>query len=246
MAATGFVLSLQPLLDAVTTAPATGVPSVAEVASQVAKQVPGVERLVRSASGQLVAYGFDGTSRTPQVVNPNTGEVFGAYAPSPVFAFIAELHRSLFLGGAGHIASGIASLVIFGLSLSGVLLLVRRWCGWRQLLGRVRGTGSQRFHHPGAGGGVHAPADRHDRRILSAVYFELVPSASLASRSRRPARTTPAAVASLHGVGEHSPDRLARACLPVADDPSDVFTVTARAGLGYVDQATRHDALIHA
>ena len=55
MATTGFVLSLQPIADAATAAPASETLSVATVAERVAQDVPGVERLVRSASGQLVA-----------------------------------------------------------------------------------------------------------------------------------------------------------------------------------------------
>ena len=87
MAITGFVLSLQPLLDTATTASTNGAPSVAEVAGRVAAEVPGAERLVRSASGQLVAFAFDGTTRTADIVDPNSGAVIGVYAPSQFFAF---------------------------------------------------------------------------------------------------------------------------------------------------------------
>ena len=240
MAVTGFVLSLQPLLDAVTTAPAGGVPNVAEVAAQVAEQVPGVERLVRSASGQLVAYGFDGTARTSQIVDPNTGEVIGAYAPSPVFAFFAELHRSLFLGGAGHIVSGIASFAILVLSLSGIVLLIRKMGGWRQLLGRARGTGSQRLHTNLARAAVLALLlTATTGTYMSAVYFELVPSAESGFAFAPVGEgTTPAPIASLTGLASIPLTDLRELVFPAIDDPSDVFTITTHAGLGYVDQAT--------
>ena len=240
MAVTGFVLSLQPLLDAMTTAPAVGVPNVAEVAAQVAEQVPGVERLVRSASGQLVAYGFDGMARTSQIVDPNTGELLGPYAPSPVFAFFAELHRSLFLGGAGHIVSGIASFAILVLSLSGIVLLIRKMGGWRHLLGRARGTGSQRLHTNLARAAVLALLlTATTGTYLSAVYFELVPSAESGFAFAPVGEgTAPAPIASLTGLASIPLTDLRELVFPAIDDPSDVFTITTHAGLGYVDQAT--------
>ncbi len=240
MAATGFVLSLRPLLDAATTAPAAAALNVADVAAQAAAHVPGIERLTRSAAGQLVAYGHDGAARTAQIIDPNTGASIGPYAPSPVFSFFTELHRSLFLGGMGHVASGIASLAILVLALSGVFLLVRKMGGWRQLLRRSRGTGAQRLHTTLARAAVLALLlTAATGAYMSAVYFELTPSGETEfAFAPAGAGTTPAPVASLAGLRSIALSDLHELVYPASGDAGDVFTITARSGQGYVDQAT--------
>lgn len=240
MAVTGFALSIQPLLDAATTAPAGGTLNVADVAGRVAEQVPGVERLVRSASGQLVAYALDGATHKAEIVDPNSGEVIGAFAPSAFFTFITELHRSLFLDWAGHGVAGVTSLAILILSVSGIGLLLRKMGGWRQLFRPARGTGSQRLHTNLARAAVTALILTATTGIyMSAAYFELVPSSDSAfSFAPTGDGTTPAPIATLPGLASVRLSDLRELVFPAADDPSDVFTVTTGAGQGYVDQAT--------
>ena len=240
MAITGFVLSLQPLLEMASAAPTVGAPNVADVAGRVSDTVPGVERLVRSASGQLVAYSLDGTTRTAEIVDPMTGKVIGAYAPSPLFAFISELHRSLLLGAAGHGMAGIASLAILILSVSGIGLLVRKMGGWRRLFGVARGTGSQRLHTNLARVALLALfVTALSGAYMSAVYFELVPSSdSTFSFAPTGDGGTPAPIASLEGLAGISLNDLRELVFPAPDDASDVFTVTTSSGQGYVDQST--------
>ena len=240
MAVTGFVLSLQPLLDTATTAHAPGAPSVAEVAARVAGQVPDVERLVRSASGQLVAYSNDGGARAASIVDPNTGDVLGAYEPSPLFTFFTELHRSLFLGGLGHGAAGIAALAILVLSLSGAGLLARKMGGWRQLFARVRGGWTQRLHTNLARVAVAVLLlTATTGAYMSAGYFELVPSEE-ASFAFPPSGdgAAPAPITTLGALAAVPLSDLRELIFPAAGDASDVFTVTTGAGQGYVDQAT--------
>ncbi|RYG95513.1 MAG: nitric oxide synthase, partial [Alphaproteobacteria bacterium] len=146
MATSGFLLSLQPLTDAMTTMPAKGGVTVAAMADSVAAHLPAVERLVRSASGQLVAYTAENGVRSAVIVDPQTGAAVGAYAPSAFFSFITDLHRSFLLGNVGHGAAGAAGLIILALSISGALLLVGKMGGWRKLLSASRGTGAQRLH----------------------------------------------------------------------------------------------------
>lgn len=240
MAVTGFVLSLQPLLEAATTAPAAGTPSVAQVAAQVVQHVPGVERLVRSASGQLVAYGTDGATRTAEIIDPASGAVSGAYAPSPVFAFFTELHRSLFLDWAGHGAAGIAALAILTLALSGLVLLVRKMGGVRQLFGVVRGSGAQRLHTVLARAAVLALLlTAATGSYMSAVYFELVPEAAQGLVfAPGGSGGTPAPIGTLAGLSGIPLTDLRELVFPAAGDATDVFTVTTAAGQGYVDQAS--------
>jgi sulfite reductase (NADPH) flavoprotein alpha-component len=240
MAITGFVLSLQPVLETVGAAPSVGTPSVAAVAARVSDAVPGLERLVRMASGQLVAYGREGATRSAEIVDPSSGAVVGAYAPSPVFSFISELHRSLLLGSAGHGIAGIGALAILVLSVSGIGLLVRKMGGWRQLLGTPRGTRAQRLHTSLARAAVLALLLTASTGIyMSAAYFELVPSSG-AEFSFAPtgAGGTPAPIASLDGLAGISLSDLRELVFPAADDTGDVFTLTTSSGQGYVDQST--------
>lgn len=240
MAVTGLVLSLQPLVDATTTAPAAGAPSVAAVAAHVSDQVSGVERLVRSASGQLVAYANDAGVRSASIVDPNTGDVLGAYEPSPLFAFVTELHRSLFLGGLGHGVAGVASLAILVLSLSGAWLLVHKMGGWRQLFARVRGGWSQRLHTNLARAAICALLlTASTGAYMSATYFELVPTDETGFAFPPAGEgTAPAPIGSLSALAGIPLGDLRELIFPAAGDASDVFTVTTGAGQGYVDQAT--------
>jgi sulfite reductase (NADPH) flavoprotein alpha-component len=240
MAITGFVLSLQPVVDTVTTRSPVGASSVADIAERVRGQIPGVERLVRSASGQLVAYSIAGKTRSADIVDPDSGAAIAPYAPSPFFAFVTELHRSLFLDAAGHGAAGLASLAILILSASGIGLLLRKLGGWRQLLGPARGSGSQRLHTALARVAVVALfLTAATGAYMSADYFELVPSGEAGfAFAPAGAGTAPAPIATLAGLADIPAGNLRELSFPAVGDPTSVFTVTTASGQGYVDQAT--------
>lgn len=241
MATTGFLLSLQPVVDAASTLPANGTTNVATLAALVADQVPGVERLVRSASGQVVAYGQVDGSRTAAIVDPATGAVTGAYEPSPFFSFITELHRSFLLGTFGRGAAGIASLAMLALSVSGVLLLVSKMGGWRKLFAGARGTGTQRLHTDLARIAVAALLiTAASGAYMSAVNFELIPESGAALFSLPPSSEgdSVADIASLPALKNIALADLRELSFPAADDASDVFVVTTTDGQGYVDQGT--------
>lgn len=241
MAATGFVLSLQPIADAVTTIPATGSLSVATVADRVAQDLPGVERLVRSASGQLVAYTLDDGVRSAVVVDPDSGAAVGAYAPSAFFSFITDLHRSFLLGSFGHGMAGLSALAILALAVSGMLLLVAKMGGWRKLFASSRGTGSQRLHTDLARIGVVVLLlTSLTGAYMSAVNFELLPESAGEMFSFAPASAGEGAapIASLDALAALPLSDLRELSFPAVGDASDVFTVTTSAGQGYVDQGT--------
>lgn len=237
MAATGFLLALQPLADAVTTTPASGDPSVASVAERVAQELPGVERLVRLASGQLVAYAVDGGVDSAVMVDPGTG----AYLPSPFFTFVTDLHRSVLLGSFGHGMAGVAAVAIVALSISGILLLVAKMGGWRKLFVRSRGTGSARFHTELARLGVLALLlTSLTGAYMSAVYFELVPEQASADFSFPPASggDVPLPIGSLTALTEVPLSDLRELDFPVAGDATDVFELVTTDGQGFIDQGT--------
>lgn len=241
MASTGFILSLQPLADAASTLAADGSASAAMVADLVAEQMPGVERLVRSASGQLVAYGFEDGTRTAQIIDPATGAATGAYAPSPFFSFVTELHRSFLLGTFGRGAAGIASLAMLALSISGMLLLVAKMGGWRKLFAGARGTGTQRLHTELARIAVVALLiTAMSGAYMSAVNFELIPESAASVFSLPPSSEgeSVADIGSLQALQDIPLAELRELSFPAAGDASDVFTVTTSGGQGYVDQGT--------
>jgi sulfite reductase (NADPH) flavoprotein alpha-component len=241
MAATGFVLSLQPIADAVTTIPATSGLSVATVADRVAQDLPGVERLVRSASGQLVAYTLEDGVRSAVVVDPDSGAAVGAYEPSAFFSFTTDLHRSFLLGSFGHGMAGFSALAILALAVSGMLLLVAKMGGWRKLLASSRGTGSQRLHTDLARIGVVVLLlTSLTGAYMSAVNFELLPESAAEIFSFAPASAGEGAapIASLPALTAITLSDLRELSFPAVGDASDVFTVTTSAGQGYVDQGT--------
>lgn len=241
MATTGFVLSLQPIADAATALPANGGVDVATVAERVSLDVPGVERLVRSASGQLVAYTLQDGARAAVVVDPRTGAATGAYEPSGFFTFMTDLHRSFLLGNLGHGIAGISALAILALAVSGMLLLVAKMGGWRKLLAGSRGTRSQRLHTDLARIGVVVLLlTSMTGAYMSAVSFELLPESAAETFSFAPssAGDTIAPIASLNALAAIPLSDLRELSFPAAGDASDVFTVTTNAGSGYVDQGT--------
>lgn len=241
MAATGFVLSLQPIADAVATTPASGGLSVATVAASVAQDLSGVERLVRSASGQLVAYTVQDGVRSAVVVDPETGTATGAYAPSAFFSFITDLHRSFLLGSFGHGLAGISAVAILALAVSGMLLLVAKVGGWRKLFSGSRGTSSQRLHTDLARIGVVVLLlTSLTGAYMSAANFELLPEGAAQMFSLPPASSGEivAPIGSLGGLAGIPLSELRELGFPAVGDATDVFTVTTNAGQGFVDQGT--------
>lgn len=241
MATTGFILSLQPVADAVSTLPADGGLNVAMVADRVAAQMPGVERLVRSASGQVVAYGFEDGTRAATIIDPATGAATGAYEPSALFGFITELHRSFLLGTFGRGGAGVAALAMLGLAISGLLLLVSKMGGWRKLLAGSRGTGTQRLHTDLARIAVVAlMLTAATGAYMSAVNFELIPESAADVFSLPPSSEgdSVAEIRTLAALQDIALTDLRELSFPAADDASDVFTVTTNAGQGYVDRGT--------
>lgn len=241
MAVTGAILALQPVLETAVARAWNGLASVGHLAGAVATALPGVERLTRSASGMLVAYYVDGGTHHAAQIDPATGGVIGAYEPSPFFSFVTELHRSLFLGDAGHAVAGIGSVAIAVLAASGIVLLVNRMGGWRRLFSRIKGTGVQRLHAWLARMALLALVlTSLTGAFMSAVNFGFVPDgsslsfAALQQGSGAPA----AAIDSLAGLTATPVSSLRELQFPAAGDLNDVFTLTTASGVGYIDQAS--------
>ena len=71
-------------------------------------------------------------------VNPKTGEKVGELAQeSSVFQFARSLHRSLFLKTTGRFFVGLTSFLLFLISASGLILLLKRQQGFRKLFSKI-------------------------------------------------------------------------------------------------------------
>ncbi|MGV8955290.1 MAG: PepSY domain-containing protein [Cypionkella sp.] len=240
MAVTGVVLSLQPVLDHAT-APAAASISVADLAQAVTGRLSGVERIVHLASGKVIAYYDAGQGAAAASIDPATGAVTGDYAPSPVFAFFTELHRSMFLGMNGRVASGLSALAIIVLATSGLFLLANRLGGWKKLFAAARGTLSQRLH-------VELARLAMAGLLISGLtglVMSLNSFGLLGDVGGRvgafPAAVdggAPAPISSLAALQTIPLRDLRELSFPYAGDPTDVFTLITAQGQGYVDQAS--------
>lgn len=243
MAITGAVLSVDPAAQtlAASASPGAGL-TVADVASAVAGRFENVERIERTASGNVIVYATtDEGVAAASIVDPASGEALGPYDTGGFFGFFEELHRSLFLGDAGRIVAGLAAAALGLLAISGAIMLVRRLGGWRRLFGLARGTGAQRLH-------VNVSRFAVAGLLLSAmtgVYLTLV-TFGVVGDGTSPFLPfpegvdggEPAAIGTLAGLQDASLSTLRELVFPFPGDPADVFTLTSAAGVGFVDQAT--------
>lgn len=236
---TGALLSLNPALDRLGTTVPSGV-SVAEMAGRVVRQYPGVEQIQRTPSGTLIVYYSTVAGASVVRVDPASGAAT-AYAPSALFRWIKQLHRSMLLGTPGRIAAGLTALTLLGLCVSGLLLLVKRTGGWRQLAAPLHGSWSQRWH---AELGRIAIAglllSALTGAYMSAATFGLV-SDGMQSEPDFPAATSggpPAAASGLAALKQADLSDLRELVFPIPGDPNAVYTLRTMQGDGYVDQST--------
>ncbi len=142
---TGALLSLDPALERLGTSVPANV-SVAELAGRVARHYPGVEQIERTPNGALIVYYSTDGGAMADRVDPVTGKAIAPHVPSAFSRWVKQLHRSLLLDTPGRLASGITALAMLMLCVSGLWLLVKRVGGWRQVLGPLHGSASQRLH----------------------------------------------------------------------------------------------------
>jgi len=241
MGISGAVLALGPVRDAGRSVPAPVDLPVSVLAQRVSVAVPGAEEIRRLPSGDIVVYAFDAGEAKALRIDASDGRVLGPYQPSVLSRWFKNLHRSFFLGDAGRVAASAVALSMGLLSVSGLVLLVRRMGGWRALGGRVRGSPTQRLHAwTGRAVVIVLLLSSLTALALSAATFGLLPldadrepdvaSAPTAQRDL-PAAQLPL----LQGlrVGD-----LRRLGLPSASDAEDTWQVTTSQGRGWVDRAS--------
>ena len=120
--------------------------SVATLVARVTGTVPGAQEIRRLPSGAVVVFSFSGDHAQASYIDPADGRVLGPWQPSALPRWVKNLHRSLLLGDAGRWGAAGIALGMGLLSISGLVLLLRRMGGWRRLAARVRGSLAQRTH----------------------------------------------------------------------------------------------------
>ena len=240
MAVTGAVLSVQPALDHAS-AGSAGTTTVAELAQAVAATHPGIDRIVRSANGAVTAYSSGVGGAVADRIDPATGATLGPYQASDFFVFITELHRSLFLGFGGQIIAAVAALALVVLSVSGVLMLVKRLGGWRRLFAQARGHVWSRLHVEMSRIAVVALLlTALTGLYMALVSFGFVTDGAAGFGSFPPAGSggTASVLSELSALQAIPVSELRELIFPAAGDPTDVFSVTTASGVGYVDAST--------
>jgi sulfite reductase (NADPH) flavoprotein alpha-component len=242
LAITGAILSLDPVLErAGSTLPKAGQISVAELAGAVTSNHREVDRIVKTASGSVIAYYFDGSRAAADLVDPKTGLTTAPYAPSGFIRLVTNLHRSLLMGDAGRATAGFGALAMVVLAISGAMMLAARLGGWSAILRPVSGTRSQRFHSQlGRLAVLGLMLSALTACYLSLATFGILPDGAAAPPSAAiavngGARMPVGQLAALKAVDLSN---LRELTFPNPGDPADVYVLTTGQGIGQVDAAT--------
>ncbi|GLR62765.1 PepSY domain-containing protein [Marinospirillum insulare] len=239
---TGALLSFNPVLERATTSvPASGQISVAEFVSQLAKHYSEVEQVTRTPTGSLIVYYMqDGQVRVDQV-DHYTGQAIIPYEPPAYSRWVKNLHRSLLLDTYGRALVGITALTLLLLAISGVMLLVTRLGGWRQLFRPVNGTLIQRLHTEfGRLALLGLLVSSLTGIYLSATTFNLIAEGLEAEPElMQQVVTGPAApIETLTVLKSTDLSNLKELVYPYPNDPKGTYSLTTKQGAGYLNQTS--------
>lgn len=240
MTLSGAVLSVFPALETLQ-APAQSEASlrVSVLAERVVANYPGVEQIRRAPSGRITAFYFDEGRPGSVVIDPATGAGVADYEPSAIQRWMTSLHRSLFLGDAGRMITAAGAAALLVLSLSGLMLIVRRMGGWRRIFAPLRGPLAGRLHVALARltlAGFLLSATT--ALFMTASTFDLIPRAHIPEFPADISGRTGAAPFDMPMLRETPVSAFRELTFPYPGDPTDVFTFKANNGSGYLDQGT--------
>ncbi len=236
---TGVILAIDPVRDAAQAVPAEPGLPVATLVQRVAATVPGAEEIRRLPAGDIVVYAFDGDRAHAALVDPADGRVLGEVQPSALSRWVKNLHRSFLLGDGGRLAAAAVALAMFVVSLSGLVLLLRRLGGWRRLAARVHGSVLQRVHVlTGRVVVVVLLLTSATALVMSAATFGLLQleadaDPDLVSQPGAQPDLPPAALPLLQ---ELRVAQLRKLNFPAAADPEDTWRVVTAQGQGWIDR----------
>lgn len=240
LALSGAALSVFPAADRLTAPQAEAGLSVADLASRIAAQYPGIEQIKRAPSGRITAYWFDGDVAGAATIDPATGKAAASADPNPVQRWLTNFHRSLFLDDAGRIVMALGALAMLVLSFSGVLLVARRAGGWRHWFSGLKGPLAGRLHveiaRIAVAGLVLSSATALS---MTASTFGLLPDGSAPLvMSTEVSGKTGVKLAAIDLLRATPVSSLRALSFPAADDPADTFILKTDMGQGYLDQGS--------
>ncbi len=81
-------------------------------------------------------------------INPKTGEKIGNLIPKhPLFEFVTNLHRSLFLKSTGRFIIGFVSFLLFLIAITGLILIAKRQGGFHKIFSKVIKENFNQYYH---------------------------------------------------------------------------------------------------
>lgn len=236
---TGTLLSIDPLRNAWQSAPAAPDLPVATLVERVQANTPGAEEIRNLPSGVVVVHAFNGDQAQALRVDPADGHVLGAYEPSVMPRWVKNLHRALLLNDPGRVVAALVALSMLAISVSGLVLMLRRMGGWQKLTGPVRGTLMQRLHVLAGRvvlvilGVSTAAALFMNAATFGFVQLEAGAEPDVVSVQANLAALSPSQLPLLQ---ELRLGDLRKLNFPSADDPQDTWRVTTTQGQGWVDR----------
>lgn len=239
LALSGAALSVFPAAERISAPQADAGMTVATLAGRIQGAYPGIEQIRRAPSGRITAYWFDQGTPGAAVIDPATGQGVASADPNQTQRWLTNLHRSLFLGDSGRMATAVGAAAMLLLAISGSILVARRAGGWRHWFARLRGPFAGRLHVEIARIAVVGLVLSSTTALwMTASTFDLLPGSSVP--------TMPAGVSGKIGfapdqiavLGETPVAELRALSFPYPGDTTDVFTFKTDAGTGYLDQGT--------
>ena len=235
----GAALSVFPAAERIAAPQAEAGLTVATLAERVQSAYPGVEQIRRAPSGRITAYWFDQGAPGAAVIDPATGLGVASADPDPTRRWLTNLHRSLFLGDGGRIATAAGAAAMLILALSGALLVARRVGGWRRWFARLRGPLAGRLHVEIARIAVTGLVLSSATALwMTASTFDLLPGAGAPAMPVEASGETGIAPGRMTVLAQTPVTELRALGFPYPGDATDVFTLKTDRGTGYLDQGT--------
>lgn len=148
---TGIVLAFEPVIEKSSGFKADGFETVtlAQSVPILKEKYPGIQEItVDDNDFVLIKYAAEEGGDKLAYVNPVTGAILGTpKEKEPLFQWMTNLHRSLFLKETGRILIGIASFLLILIAVSGIFLVVQRQNGWKRFFSNVEKTGFAQYYH---------------------------------------------------------------------------------------------------
>ena len=150
-AVTGIVLSFEPISDKLKPYSITDIESisVAETITALNEKYDEIISLDVDINNFVLASVVtkEGKGKT-FYINPITAENIGEYIPkSEVFRFATSLHRSLFLKKTGRFFVGLTSFLLFLITVSGVVLIIKRQGSFKKFFSKIVNESPHQYYH---------------------------------------------------------------------------------------------------